>query len=245
MPSYVIHRGKSAIDNVTDIVVIATVSAANRKTGDMLQTYILLEDRSPIDGVRTGEDSAICGGCIHRGDGKTGAGRTCYVNLAHGPRVVWAAYKAGDLPDYTNDPDAVRNLGHGRMVRLGTYGDPCAAPLALWQTLLAGAEGWTGYTHQWRAARFAPFKGLVMASCDTPEDMTKASAASWGTFTVVPHGETLPGAILCPASEEAGKVTQCAECRLCNGRSATAVYIPAHGASRKRYTGKRQPLPTV
>lgn len=38
--SRIIYRGKSLIDN-QNIIVVATVSSKNRKTGDMVQTYIL------------------------------------------------------------------------------------------------------------------------------------------------------------------------------------------------------------
>ena len=254
MPSYVIHRGTSEIDRTSRIVVIATVSNANRKTGDMLQTYILLEDVPPMEGVKTGADSAICGGCVHRGNGKDGTGRTCYVNLAHGPRVVYASYRAGGLPDISHDPAAINALGNGRVVRLGTYGDPVAVPLNVWRNLLAGSIGRSGYTHQWRAAKFAAFRPILQASCDTPGDFERARASGWGTFTTVPVGGTLPGALLCPASAEAGtsqglglpqgllKRVQCVDCLMCDGASQRHVYIPAHGASRKRYTGKRQAL---
>ena len=43
--------------------------------------------------------------------------------------------------------------------------------------------------------------------------------------------------ILCPASEEAGKRTQCASCLLCGGASvkAKSIAIVAHGAGRKHH----------
>ena len=73
----ILYRGPSLLDGA-DIVVIAigtNSGSENRKTGRMLQTYILRADALPAAVVRTGNDSSICGDCTHRGDG-TGKGRT-------------------------------------------------------------------------------------------------------------------------------------------------------------------------
>jgi hypothetical protein len=234
----IIYEGPSMIDGAP-IVAIAIYTASNRKTGAVLQTYILRADIAPIQAVREGADVSICGGCVHRGDG-TGKGRTCYVTLFQGPRVVYASYRTGSYADATDAPSRM-TLGTGRVVRLGTYGDPAAVPANVWRELLIGSTAHTGYTHQWRSARIAGgLRGVVLASCDTPADRDRARAAGWGTFTVVPRGAgALENATLCPASEEAGKVTTCAECRKCDGRATADVWIPAHGASANRYTGKR------
>lgn len=44
--------------------------------------------------------------------------------------------------------------------------------------------------------------------------------------------------VLCPASEEAGKRTQCIRCLLCAGAEtqAKSVAIVVHGAGRKHHT---------
>ena len=52
---YVIYKGKSLADNTTDIVVIATVSKSrNDKTGNMIQTYILVDGVDPREASKTG-----------------------------------------------------------------------------------------------------------------------------------------------------------------------------------------------
>lgn len=234
MASFLLYKGPSQLNPDVTIVVIATVDSGNRKTGQMVQTFILVEDAPPLAVVKERRDGAICGGCYHRGNPAKGRKRTCYVNLGHGPRVVWNLYHNGKLPDYTSDPEAIANLGADQKVRLGSYGDPAAVPISLWETLLSKAAGSTGYTHQWKAKAFSGFRGLVMASCDTAEEREIARSSGWGTFTVTPVGGSVDGASLCPASIEAGKVTQCQACMRCDGASSADVFIPLHGPSRKR-----------
>ena len=59
------------------------------------------------------------------------------------------------------------------------------------------------------------------------------------TFRVVGNAAELQlgREILCPASEEAGKRTQCIRCLLCGGASvkAKSVAIVAHGAGKKHH----------
>lgn len=230
---YVIYRGPSRLDGAP-IVAIALVSKSdNSKTGDVTQTYILRSDVHPIEAVRTGADVSICGTCPHRGDG-TGKGRTCYVTLAHGPRAVYAAFAAGKYPDAT--PSEVARMVAGRVVRLGTYGDPAAVPVEVWRALIADARGWTGYTHQWRVA--PAFRALCMASVDSEAERAEAIAEGWRTFRVRAVGAPImPAEVTCPASVEAGKRTTCADCRLCAGTSTQAktITILAHGTGRKHF----------
>ena len=56
----VIYKGKSMLDNTTDIVVIATGLnfSSNRKTGNMIQTYIIRADEiKPTEAVKNGLDT--------------------------------------------------------------------------------------------------------------------------------------------------------------------------------------------
>src|SRR5208282_2367359 len=104
----------------------------------MIQTYILRTDMEPQTAIKIGADASICGDCRHRGDG-TGKGRTCYVNVGQGPLGVYRAFKRGKYP--ANDFQL--DIGDGRIVRLGTYGDPAAVPAHLWQYLVNNADGHT------------------------------------------------------------------------------------------------------
>lgn len=233
---YVLYEGPSKLDGAPIVVIAVGLKSksTNSKTGGMVQTYILRSDIGPIEAVKTGADASICGDCPHRGDG-TGGERSCYVTLIHGPRSVYAAYKRGSYTKASAFEAA--ELFDGKMVRLGTYGDPTAAPLALWTVALKKAAGWTGYTHQWRTIPKSWAK-LVMASADTEKDMTEAHAAGYRTFRVTSHAnENISGLeIICPASEEAGKKTECFSCKACMGTSAKAkvsIQIAAHGTGKK------------
>jgi len=237
----ILYEGPSMLDGAP-IVVIATgirTGSTNVKTGAMIQTYILRSDLPPIDAVRSGDDASVCGGCVHRGDG-TGKERSCYVTLMHGPRGVWAAYKRGSYAS-ADDLDP-RAAVADRMVRLGTYGDPAAAPADMWKALVATAKGWTGYTHQWRTIDAATWHPLVMASADSLTDMADAHALGYRTFRVTPIGEVaIKGVeIVCPASHEAGQKTECIDCKACMGTSAKArvsIQIQAHGTGRRYVEG--------
>lgn len=229
---YVIYDGPSMIDGQRVVaIVVGLAGSRNVKTGNMVQTYIIRPDIAPIEAVRTGNDVSICGGCKHRGDG-TGGARSCYVTLIHGPHNVYKAYARGIYQDAS--PEDVGDIVAGRMVRLGTYGDPAAVPFPVWQALVARAAGHTGYSHQWRTLTGA-WQRLLMASVDSVEEMDEAHEGGWRTFRV--GSEPVRGVeINCPASEEAGKRVQCVDCLLCMGttsRSGKSIQIAPHGTGAK------------
>lgn len=247
----IIYRGPSQL-NGSPIVVIVTGLAsktANTKTGDMLQTWILREDVAPNEAIKTGQDAAICGDCPHRGvwsatEGKWTQKRTCYVKVFQAPLSVWKAYKRGNYRDLTGMHDAATEtamLGSDRVVRLGSYGDPMAVPLHVWESLTSRASAWTGYTHQWRTLADAidpepeyweearsptltAWQRLVMASADTESDAVDAAWNGWRYFRVMPKGDEplFFAEVRCPASREAGAKTQCASCKLCMGTTSKA-----------------------
>jgi hypothetical protein len=240
----VLWRGASLIDGAPLVVIAVGLANAssNRKTGAMVQTYILRADIDPVAAVRTRADVSICGQCPHRGDPGQARGRTCYVNIGQGPLGVWRAWKRGAysaaiVSNATNEIDtfAFAELGHlgaGRLVRLGTYGDPAAVPTRVWSALTSAAVGHTGYTHQWRACD-PMLKRLCMASADSVADAQEAQAAGWRTFRVAMPCDAPreSNEAVCPASAEAGKKLTCAQCLACagaNGRRGSIV-IQAHG----------------
>ena len=209
-------------------MVVGLFSKRNRKTGGMVQTYILRDDMNPLEASKTGADVSICGTCPHRGTptqdpkAKQAKGRTCYVILGQGVLVTWRALQRG-LYQTVNGAD----LGRGRMVRIGTYGDPAAVPSEVWENLISEAEGWTAYSHQkgWRP-------DLAMQSADSYGEALQMWAAGARTFRVVRDlSEVTAREVLCPASKEAGKRTTCAACKLCAGlatKSPKSVAIVMH-----------------
>lgn len=221
MSGAVFYVGPSVLDG-SPIVAIATTGSSNRKTGNMVQTWILRADRHPVEAVRSGEDAAVCGDCPHRGT-------TCYVTLAHAPSAVWNAWKRGSYPSATLADVVAR---HKRPVRMGAYGDPVAVPIDAWRGL---GERWTGYTHAWRRPEAAPFRSLLMASCDSSSDFREARRAGWRCFVVDPVGKPWrlgrSKVIECPSA----RGVTCADCGLCAGMStrtarAPSIRLEAHGS---------------
>ena len=235
--SFIIYEGPSLIDG-SPIVAIAQVKSGNRKTGDMVQTWILRSDIDPITASRTGADSAICGDCPHKGkpsDKATGwaKDRTCYVNLLFAPNGVYKAYKRGAY-EVARVPDNIATIGLGRGVRLGSYGDPAAVPSYIWESLTRYAEFVTAYTHN----PINPMPHKIMTSADNAAQAESAWDKGERTFRVVSDlAQIIKGKeVLCPASDEAGNRATCASCKLCGGNSikAKSVAIVAHGASKRK-----------
>lgn len=217
------------------IIAVATgVSRGSRngKTGAEVQTWILRDDISPTDAVKTGDDVSICGNCVHRGDGMGGA-RSCYVTVFQAPLVVWKTAQKGGYPVVS--PEAAGAALAGKVLRLGSYGDPAAVPVSVWSALVSDVSGHTGYTHQWRTSD--ALRDYCMASCDSAFEQELAAAQGWRTFRVRTAAEPLaPREIICPASKEAGAKTSCSACKACGGASAKAkvnIAIIAHGAASK------------
>ena len=228
MQHAIIYNGPSLLDG-TPIVVIATYSNRNSKTGRVVQTYILVnrDDMDPLEASKTGADYSICGDCVMRGtpttdpQRKQAVGRRCYVNLGQGVLIVWRAFKRG-----LYKPGSARDMGRGRFVRVGTYGDPAAAPQAVWDELLAEASTWTAYSHQsgWRP-------DIAMQSADNHTQARMHWAAGRRTFRVIADLGHLDQAneTLCPASKEAGRRVQCTACKLCKGGTAAkSIAIVEH-----------------
>jgi hypothetical protein len=210
-----------------DRVIIATgfeTPSDNRKTGDMIQIWILVRSVSPTEAIRTGLDRLICGSCVHRGheeNGRHGVERTCYVNPGQAPQGVWKAWKAGRYP-------LLRSLESftGRKVRFGAYGDPTHLPLPLALAIAGVSAGWTGYTHQWRKPSLQGWKTLLMASVDSIAELVIARSMGWSTFRV--GSEASAGESLCESTRIG---TPCAICQLCAGarNGLESVHIPPHG----------------
>lgn len=234
----IVWQGISQLDGVTPIVVLATGldgSSANAKTGGMVQTFILRADVDPMAALKTGLDQAICGVCPHRGTASGGTG-ACYVQVYHGPLSTWRAWQRGNAEQF--DLERFR----GRVVRVGSYGDPAAVPVHVWREIVGVASASTGYTHQWRAADTA-YAEFCMASADSVEERRLARSKGYRTFHVRALGTAKGrGEIVCPASAEAGRRVQCSSCLQCSGTGSGRrgdITITAHGAAAKRFA----PLP--
>jgi len=228
MNGYILHE-----DSVR--VIIATGFSApsdNRKTGDMVQIWILVKSVDPVEAIKSGLDRLICGSCRHRGheeNGRHGVERSCYVNAGQAPLGIWRAWKAGHYA-----PLEYLSVFSGRKVRFGAYGDPTHLPLSLALAIAGVASGHTGYTHQWRKPSLQGWKTILMASVDTAAELIIARSMGWSTFRVTPDTDHHSFEALC-ASDRNG--TPCADCLACAGARVgqRAVFIPAHGRGRKHF----------
>jgi hypothetical protein len=241
--SAVVYDGPSAIDGAP-IFAVATVASSNRKTGGMVQVWIMRRDIDPITANRTGADYSICGNCPLRGRANNkpsgyATGRGCYVNLIQAPNAVYKTFSRGGYP--VLEPGQLKQYGRGQKIRAGAYGDPMAIPAEVWRELLAEAETFTGYTHQLNET-FTPadsrrtFTRFCMASADTLQQARAFWAEGFRTFrTITSPDDIAPGEILCPATYEAGQKTTCAACGLCKGSGIKAKNIAAvvHGSQKK------------
>jgi hypothetical protein len=121
MKSGIIYKGPSLLDG-KPIVVIATYSKRNAKTGAVVQTYILVDGINPLEASKTGADFSICGTCAMRGEvttdpnRKQAKNRRCYVNLGQGVLIVYKSFLRG-VYAMADNIAARKSIGRGRFVR--------------------------------------------------------------------------------------------------------------------------------
>ena len=225
----IVWEGASAIDGKPIAVVInwggvLDPKAANDKTGAMVQSYIIPTAPEAIakgvKGLTSGFDYSVCGDCKHRPALYKQAGASpCYVNIGQGVLGVIRSFHKRAYP--TIDHKVAAKLVSGLSVRFGTWGDPGAAPIYIWQSLASRAKSRTGYTHRWMdTASSVDWQSLVMASVDSPKEAIFAEASGWATFeTVSDPGQALrEGQARCPSDNRNARKTPCIRCPLqCSG----------------------------
>jgi len=233
----ILYEGPSKLDG-QPIAVIAnriTTASNNDKTGAMVQTFIVRSDVNPVEALRTGEDASVCGDCKRRPVNAKALGiRRCYVKVFQSVLSTWKAYKrdryARPIVDY--DPRILPELFADKAFRMGSYGDPTAAPFQVWERATRKAAMVNGYVHQWHRPEFDKFKALAMASADSEAEAQQAWGSGWRSFRVRSKDEArLSGEAPCPASKEAGAKVSCTDCKACGGLSASvrkSITIIAH-----------------
>ena len=230
----VLWEGTSPIDGVTPIGVVATFRSNNVKTGNMIQTWILLADTEPHTALGD-KDQAICGGCPLRGEG-------CYVTVHQAPLAVYRTWKQGGYEAY--EPQKHDPLFEGDALRWGAYGDPVCIPFRLVAHLSRLSKTHTGYTHQWGVPKFWRYRRFFMASTHTEGENRDAQSRGWRTFrSKLASLPLLEGEIVCPASEEGGKRRTCLTCGACNGAGdnpkRVGIVIDVHGSPAKMAVAER------
>jgi len=240
----IVYHGVSNGENIVAIATGLVNKSQNRKTGPMVQLWILHADVSPVNAIKSGQDVGICGNCIHR----KAKGGACYVNPGQAPEQIFASYKKGNYPFIVDDiknfeeqditttyvNHGMWNIFQNSYVRFGAYGDPSFIPFAIIEKIAQNCKGFTGYTHQWKTTNQA-YQQYFMASVDFPWEYNKAKSMGWRTFRVTPEWtEKSPGEIPCLNSS---KDLKCIDCLLCCGTSKKAkdIYIKVHGATAKKF----------
>ena len=236
---YIAYEGPSEIDGAPIVVIVNKINDAskNDKTGALVQTFIIRSDVNPVQALQTGDDVSICGMCSHRPKIARETGDVpCYVQVAKSVLSVYNAYKRGRY--VKADPATIARVIAGKRLRIGTYGDPFAAPVATWQALTQYTAGHAGYSHQWQTVGFdhAAWSPLVMASADSIDEAAQANLYGMRVFRVSVGVDKQAGEIACPASVEGGRKTTCVNCMLCAGTSKTAkdIVIADHAAGYAR-----------
>lgn len=238
--SLIVYDGPSIIDGAPIVVILTGLASnsENSKTGDLVQSFIIRSDVAPTDALRTGDDVSVCGMCPHRPlIARTIGAAPCYVRVHESVLSVYRAYRRGSYPVATSIGQ-VAALLRGRRLRLGTYGDPAAAPVGLWQLLVSLADGHVGYSHQWQSVGFDvnAWAPLVMASVDSAAEAAQAAALGMRYFRVSIGVDRQPLEVTCPASAEGGRRAQCSDCLLCGGTSkaARSIVIADHAAGHDK-----------
>lgn len=237
---YIAYEGPSEIDGRPIVVIVNKLDGSkNAKTGAIVQSFIIRSHVDPVRALQTGADASVCGQCEHRPKLARKSGKPiCYVQVAKSVLSVYNAYRRGRY--VRADAATIAAALQGKIVRIGTYGDPAAAPVQMWNQITRYAAGRRGYTHQWDQPGFdvnvwAP---LVMASADTIDQAAKANLLGMRVFRVSIGVDVQAGEAMCPASKEAGQRTTCAKCTLCAGTSIKArdIVIADHAAGHARRT---------
>lgn len=204
------------------LVFTALNKSSNRKTGSMIQTYLL--DKNSLHEPKV--FGAKCGECpmVNK----------CYVS--QDKLSVRSALKRLINDDKTSyvfsSLERVLPLLQGRLVRFGTYGDPSAIPLVDIEKITAVVRGWTGYTHFWREID-TDYSHYFNASCETLSDELLAQGLGYKSFRVLLKGETSyevsENSILCL---NVSKGLTCSDCLLCSGTQGkgrkVSIYIEEH-----------------
>ncbi len=236
----ILYEGRSRIDNKPIFVAVTGLKqcSTNSKTGPMAQTWILRADVHPHEAIDRGYDYSICGTCPLRR--QANGQRLCYVTQMPLSQI-YSNYKQGKYKLYSKDANKLLNFRYQTYgLRIGSYGDPCAVPLSIWQQqleIVPKGFSHTGYTRRWHFPENQFYKSYLMASVFTESEAALAQSLGWQTYRVKQaYSPLLTKEISCPASTEAGRVTTCSNCHLCSGNKlGVNIVINAHGGQKHRW----------
>ena len=212
--SYIVWEGASLIDG-SPIVLILTGfvnHTLNRKTGRLLQSWIIQQNLVPTDAAKKGLEKGICGDCPLKLS-QTGA---CFVNLLP-VNNIYRTYFAGNYPKLSaNEIEILKRYRFP--IRIGSYGDPTAVPFDVWEPIISASGRYTGYTHQFHKCD-SRWKQYLMASVQSESEACIAQSQGWRTFRIIaPDTPLSENEILCSHTQD--DRIQCETCLLCDGASS-------------------------
>lgn len=219
--------GMHILHETEKAVVIATKNSGNRKTGAMIQIWVLDSTMHPVESRRTGRDAANqCQGC------PLATNQGCYVS----PMAISSIYGAWRRGSYTplhmDSPDW-EDFFRGEAVRFGAYGNPSKLPLPMVDSIVRLARRHTGYFHDWHLMlpdRARAYGKYFMASTE-PSNTEAALALGLRVFQTMPEGSPAPSGLLECLADSKG--LSCQQCGLCDGtyrsRPLPSIYIRVHG----------------
>jgi hypothetical protein len=211
-----------------NVFVISKSKTSNKKISDgkpLVQTYTFSRDQYKLATTSKGFgmkkffalDGSNCMDCKFSGNQGSGGCYTHKFNQYVGFLSMLRSIKIEQLTPITNSKVVeIVDLSRDTYVRFGTYGEPSLFPLELIEEMTDVASNWTGYTHQHDKEFAQGYKDFFMASTHTDEEANQRSEDGWRSFIALELGSDA-NAISCPASKEAGFVTNCAKCSLCSG----------------------------
>ncbi len=227
--SYIVWEGASLIDGSPIVLILTgfTSSTSNRKTGRLLQSWIIQQNFVPTYAAKNGLERGVCGDCKL----KSSEMGSCYVNLLP-VNNIYNKYATGNYPKFSAKQIAVLER-YRYPLRIGSYGDPTAIPFEVWEPIILATNKFTGYTHRWREVDNSSWKKYLMASVDNETEAREAQVKGWRTFRVMaPDSPLMPNEILCRNTQD--DRIQCETCLLCNGESSKPnIADPVHGLNWK------------
>jgi hypothetical protein len=220
----IFYKGKSEITGES-IVGVATglkIPSRNAKTGDVIQTFILRSDLNPLFAVLQDKDKAICGNCPL----KYTNSNLCYVNVSKSVSHVYNCFKRNNYA-YTDVLNTVKSI------RLGSYGDPTAIPIKIWQKILKN-KSFVGYTHNWKFCN-PKWRNYLLASIESPKLIAVLNNLGWYTARIIKDkSELTESEILCPA-QATNNLIKCENCLLCNPHNKQNVCFLVHGTRKQNF----------
>lgn len=224
---------------VPDLVHAFIDSRGNTKTGPCIAHYAI-----PYPALKAASEQQYkkhididnfkdtCGHCALRTGHK---GTKCYVLHGYYPRLALASVINGVALakyDFLGEVDGAfeHPLFTDKFVRFGAFGEGVDLGSEIFVGIALQASTYTSYTRKWMMPAFEWASDFAQASVFNLKEEVLANEKNFKTYRLIQKADDLktvqPSSILCPASKEAGRISNCANCKLCDG--SANIHIHEH-----------------